>query len=102
MKQKTKHPIDLKAFDKYCTEVHIMLSLCLDRDRFQRQRCIPQDVMRYIHNEALFGCIRTVNSTASIKSIKEYLRFADTLKPKFFEIVEALRNFQPTGTIAKE
>ncbi|MHB9068800.1 MAG: hypothetical protein ACYC54_00360 [Sedimentisphaerales bacterium] len=102
MDQKQRHELALKALDNQCTEAFVMLSLCLDRDRFQRQRCIPQDVMRYIHNEALFGCLRTVNSTASLKSIKEYLRFADTLKPKFFEIVEAIRNFQPTGTIAEK
>jgi hypothetical protein len=102
MDQKQRHEMALKALDDQCTEAFVVLSICLERDRSKRQEYLPQDVVRYIHNDALFECLRVVNSAVSIKTVMEYRRFADTLRPKFFEIVEALRNFQPTGTIAKE
>jgi len=78
------------------SEVFVDLNVCLYDDHQKRQELISKETVRCVHNDALFKCLRTINSTVPIKKYMEYLRFADTLKPKFFEIAEALKGFQPT------
>ena len=78
------------------SEVFVGLNVRLYDDFQKRQELISKETIRGIHNEALFKCLRAINSTAHIKGYLEYLRFADTLKPNFFDITEALKDFQPT------
>jgi len=37
-----------------------------------------------------------ISQDDSEELLNEYTRFAETLKPKFLDIVEALKDFQPT------
>ena len=71
-------------------------------DAEERSKKVPWEVLHHIHNMSLFECLVWLNSMAlfsqddSEELLNEYTCFAETLRPKFLDIVEALKDFQPT------
>jgi len=63
--------------------------------------------LHYIHNMALFDCLVCLNSFFTIENtskeaVKEYTRYAETLRPKFLDIMESLKDFEPTAGDSKD
>lgn len=97
MDQNLLNRIALNEIDRQSTEVFVNLSLRLYDDHHKRREdLVSEELVRCVHNAALFKCLGTTNVTGPIKERMAYLRFADTLKPNFFEIAEAMQNFKPT------
>jgi len=97
MDQKLLNRIAWSEIDRQGTEVFVDLSFQLIKDHQKRQEeLVSEETIRCIHNAAFFECLKKNNPTGPRKERMAYLRFADTLKPKFFEIAEAMQNFQPT------
>ena len=68
----------------------------LYNDRQKRlEAMISEEMIRCIHNAALFNCFTNTNVTGPLKERMKYLRFADTFKPIYFDIAEAMQNFKP-------
>jgi len=102
MDQKLLNTIALNVIDTHRAEVFVELRELLSKDCQKRQEKISGEVVHHVHNTVLFDCLVWLNPLYSIEDTsetawREYLRFADTLQPKFREIVEALKDFKPTN-----
>ena len=92
----TKYSIQCQSF-----EVAKKLKGFLSEDLKIRAEEMPTSTVHYIHNMALFHtllgincfCITKKNSKAGLQ---EYLEHAETLRPKFLDIVESLKDFEST------
>jgi hypothetical protein len=83
-------------------EVCNKLQDVLVEDLKQRGSQIGGPVTHYVHNTALFHTLLALNcllreQNSSREALQEYLEYAQTLLPKFLDIVEALKDFEPTG-----
>jgi len=75
----------------------------LSSDVKKRSQRVSGATLHHIHNMAMFECIAWLNSLVAIdkdaskEAIDDYVRLAETLRPKFREIIDALKDFQPTA-----
>lgn len=102
MDQRLLNTIALNVIESNRAEVFAELRELFDRDVQRRKDKISGAAVHYIHNASLFDCLIWLNAMFSMEDSsenawKEYLCFSDTLRPKFHEIVEALKDFQPLG-----
>jgi hypothetical protein len=100
MDQKLLNTIALDVIAKCRNEVFLELQELLERDCKKRREQIPSAAIHHVHNAILFDCLVWLNplfimENDSENAWKEYLYFADTLRTKFQEIVNALKDFQP-------
>lgn len=73
----------------------------LHKDAQERADQMVGRPLHYIHNMALFECLVYLNSFFTIENnsreaVKEYAKYAETLRPRFLDIMESLRDFEPT------
>ena len=73
----------------------------LHEDAKQRAKQIAGPPLHYIHNMALFDCLVSINAMFTIEDLSEeavsqYAEYVETLRPKFLDIIEALKDFRPT------
>lgn len=100
--QKTLNELAQAFFRSQTLEVAKMLRTTLTDDVEERSKDVSGPTLHHIHNMGLFECLVWLNATAlrkndaSDETFDGYLRLADTLAPKFMDIVEALKDFQPT------
>lgn len=78
------------------------LESVLAEDLKKRGKEIPGSTVHYIHNIALFYALLRINCLFQVKNrseaaSREYIEHAETLKPQFFDIVDSLKDFRPTG-----
>ncbi|MFA6186353.1 MAG: hypothetical protein WC770_03955 [Phycisphaerae bacterium] len=102
MDQKLLNTIALDAIERHRTEVFRELRDLLEEDCKKRQGHIPGEAIHHVHNVVLFDCLVLLNpffsrENDSENAWREYLRFADTLEPKFREIVNNLKDFRPAS-----
>lgn len=84
------------------SEVASKISDLLHEDSQERADQIAGLPLHYIHNMALFDCLAYLNSffameNNSKEAVREYSKYAETLRPKFLDIMESLKDFQPTA-----
>jgi len=82
------------------TEVAAKLREVLSKDAEERSSKIVGSPLHYIHNIALFDCLVGLNAffmieNRSREALHEYIEYAETLKPKFLDIMESLKDFRP-------
>ena len=73
---------------------------CDIENRFKSKEVSGQ-TLHYIHNIALFDCMVWLNSLIALNDVSEetidqYFDFADKLRAKFFDVVNELKDFQPS------
>jgi len=78
------------------------LESVLTEDLKEKGKEIPGSAVHYIHNIALFYALLRINCLFQAKSrseaaSREYLEHAEKLKPQFFDIVDSLKDFEPTS-----
>lgn len=104
MEQNLLNKIAWQEIKRQSGELFVGLTLRLDGDHRDRQKeMISEKMIRCVQNVVLFDCIRVINSPTETsnstintpKQYMEYMRFAETLRPKIFEVAEALKGFQP-------
>jgi hypothetical protein len=72
--------------------------LTYDLDKKTKEHNGP--TIHHIHNLAIYNSLVKLNSLFLINNysedaVSEYCELAESLKPKFMEIIEALKDFQP-------
>ena len=107
MNQMQLNAVAMNLIQNQSAEVAEKIGDLLHEDAKKRAKLISGPPLHYIHNAALFECLVILNSFCMVKNhteqaAKEYTRFAETLKPKFLELVEALKDFQLTGKDAND
>ena len=83
------------------------LKAVLSEDLDERAKDIPGPTVFHIHNVVLFDCLIMLNSlpaleNSSREAVREYLQYAETIRPKFMDIMESLKDFQPTVENSKD
>ena len=81
-------------------EVTDKLEEVLVEDIKEQRKEIPGSIAHHIHNIALFYTLLRINSmfqanNSSKAASRQYLEHAETLKPKFLDIVDSLKDFEP-------
>ena len=84
-------------------EVAKRLKGFLTEDLKERVEELPGQMVLYIHNMALFDTLLRINclfisNNNSEVGLQEYLEHAETLRLKFQDIVESLKDFEPTDS----
>lgn len=102
MNQVLLNKIAMNFLTSQSAEVGSKLRDLLHKDAQERADQIAGLPLHYIHNMALFDCLVCLNSfftmeNTSKEAVKEYVRHAETLRPKFLEIMESLKDFEPTA-----
>jgi hypothetical protein len=102
MDQKLLNTIALDTLESHHNQVCSKLRGLFNHDIKKRSKDLPGAAVYHVHNTSLFECLVCLNpvfcrKNRSEQAFDEYMQFAETLKPKFMEIVEALKDFQPTG-----
>ena len=82
-------------------EVARKLKVVLADDLRERVKETGGPAVHYIHNIALFDCLASINTffiheNDSEEAVRQYADYAETLRPKFLDIMEALKDFRPT------
>jgi len=85
-------------------EVMKKLKTILFDDLKERVKHMPGPTVHYIHNTALFDTLLVINSilangNRSVQAVREYEEYAQTLRPKFLDIVDSLKDFRPTNDV---
>jgi hypothetical protein len=84
-------------------EVADKLRQTLIADIKKRSVRISGVALHHIHNMAMFECLMWLNSQvalgkdASKETVDDYVCLTETLRPKFQEIVNTLKDFQPAA-----
>ena len=83
-------------------EVARKIDSILDEDLNTRVEELNGPIIHHIHNEALFYSLMKLNNLAlsensSKNAAMEFYMLAESLKPKFFEIIETLKDFEFSG-----
>ena len=102
MNQIELNRIAVNFIERQSVEVATKLREVLYEDAEERSERIAGPALHYIHNIALFDCLVGINTlfmneNNSNEAIKEYADYAETLRPKFLDIMEALKDFRPTA-----
>jgi len=100
MNQTELNQVALSAISNHISQVASKMRKTLVHDLQKRSEQISGAALHHIHNMALYHCLVWLNSVivlndASEDEIREYNRLAATLEPKFKEITEALKDFEP-------
>ena len=96
MDQNLLSRIALNEIDRQSAKVFVDLSFRLyDDHQKRRKELVSEEMVRCIHNAALFKCLMSTNTTGPLKERMDYLHLANIFKPNFFKIAEAIQNFQP-------
>jgi len=88
-------------------EVTNKLETVLTEDLKEMGKEIHGSVVHYIHNIALFygllriNCLFQANNNSEAAS-RQYLEHAKTLRLKFLDIVDSLKDFEPTDSSQKD
>lgn len=82
-------------------EIASKITSVLSEDLHKRSTELNGPTIHHIHNEALFHSLVILNSISltenrSKETVHEFCSLAESLKPKFMEIIEALKDFQST------
>ena len=101
MNQLELNTIAMNFIEHQSAEVAAKIKDVFHKDAQERSDRITGSALHYIHNIALFDCLVMLNTffTSEDKSqeaVNEYLKYAETLKLKFFDIMEFLKDFEPT------
>lgn len=91
------HYINKESF-----ELSKKLEKILYEDLAAKKEDISGPVLHHIHNTSLFFLLLNINcfyvkQSGSQAATRQYLELAESLKPKFMEIIEALKDFRPVG-----
>jgi len=83
-------------------EVAKKLRTVLSEDLDERVTQMPGQAVHHIHNVALFDALLGINCLFHAKNpseagLREFLEHAETLRPKFLDIVDSLKDFEPTS-----
>jgi hypothetical protein len=102
MNQAELNRIALNYVQLQSGEIASKITGLLSEDLHKRITEINGPTIHHIHNEALFHSLVILNSLSltenrSKETVHEFCSLAELLKPKFMEIIEALKDFQPTG-----
>ena len=78
------------------------LESVLTEDLKEKGKEVPGSAIHYIHNIALFYALLRINclfqaKTSSEAATRQYLEHAETLRPKFLDIVDSIKDFRPTS-----
>ncbi len=100
MNQTELNRVALDAISDHITRVFLKLRKTLVSDLKKRSENISGAALFHVHNMSLFQCMIWLNSIVALKDdceghSREYLNLAASLEPKFKEIMEALRDFEP-------
>ena len=107
MNQMTLNQIAMHFLKDQSLEVAGKLKEVILEDGRERIQHVDGPVLHHIHNEAVFNVLLNINSLfmqqeRSEAAIGEYLAHAEPLRAQFFDIVDALKGFQPTSTPSDE
>ena len=83
-------------------EVAAKLRNALHEDAEERSQRIGGLALHYVHNISLFDCCVWLNSFFTMEddskeAVEEYVRYVETLRPKFLDLLESLRDFEPSA-----
>jgi hypothetical protein len=84
-------------------EVAEKLRETLVADLKKRSQKVSGMALHHIHNMAMFECMAWLNSLVALgkdvpkETVDDYVRLTETLRPKFQEIIDALKDFQPAA-----
>jgi len=101
MNQLELNTIAMNFIEHQSAEVAAKIKDVFHKDAQERSEQIAGPTLHYIHNIALFDCLVMLNTffmveNKSQESVNEYLKYAETLRPKFLDIMESLKDFEPT------
>ena len=101
MNQLEINKIAMHFIESQSAEVAARIRSLLYEDAEKRSEQIAGPALHHIHNIALFDCLVMLNTffiieDKSREAVNEYLKYAETIKPKFLEIMESLKDFKPT------
>lgn len=82
------------------TEVAAKLNRVLGADAQERAKLVSGPPLHYIHNMAIFDCFAALNAMflmedPSPEAVHQYTAFAETLRPRFIDLMEEFQDFQP-------
>ena len=102
MNQTELNRIAMSFLEQQSMEVADKLKHVLTEDLNERAKEVPGMTVHYVHNVALFRALMFINcvfcaENKSKDALKEYCQYAETFKEKFLDIVEALKDFVPSG-----
>jgi hypothetical protein len=102
MNQTELNRIALNYIQLQSGEIASKITGVLREDLHKRTTELNGPTIHHMHNEALFHSLVTLNSLSlaenrSKDAVHEFCSLAESLKPKFMEIVEALKDFQPSS-----
>ena len=102
MNQSELNRIAMSLIEKLSLEVATKLKSVLTDDLKELLKEMPGLTVHYIHNVALFEVLMLINcafysENRSRDDLKEYCEYAETFRAKFLDIVESLKDFQPSG-----
>lgn len=88
--------------NKQSYELSEKLENVLFEDIAAKKEEMSGPMLHHVHNTSLFFALLNINcfylrQSNSEAATEQYLKLAETLRPKFLEIVEALKDFQPEG-----
>ena len=74
----------------------------LAADLAERVKGLAGPTVHHIHNVALFDTMLGINCLFQTRdhskaAVREYIEHAETLRPDFIDIVDSLKDFEPTG-----
>lgn len=101
MNQLELNHMAMRFVEMQSSEVANKLTQVLRDDCGERARLISGPPLQYIHNMALFACLAAINATFaeddhSAEALRQYLVYAETLRPKFIDLMEELKDFRPS------
>ena len=81
-------------------EVARKIDSTLTEDLTERINELPGTTIHHVHNMALFYAVTKLNSLFQLtndskESMREYMEHAESLKTRFLDIVDSLKDFQP-------
>jgi len=100
MNQLELNHVALRCIQMRIREVGAKLTQVLCEDREERARLVSGPLLHYIHNMALFDCFAALNAVFaaddhSAEDVHQYIEYAETLRPKFIDLMEELQDFRP-------
>ena len=86
--------------NKQSFELSEKLEKVLLEDVVAKKKEMSGPTLHHVHNMSLFFLLLNINcfyvqKSNSQAATEQYLELAETLRPKFLEIVEALKDFRP-------
>lgn len=100
MNQIEMNRIAMSFIQNQSIEVAKKLDAVLAQDLEEKATKIGGPAVHYVHTMAMFDCLASINTffaneNRSDEAVNEYIKYAETLRPRFLDIVEALKDFRP-------